>query len=343
MLVVRKSKLSDIDQLLEISAQTGDGMTTMPNDRQSWLDKLERSVNDFSKQIDQPNGDVYFLVLEDTSKNTIAGCCAVYAGVGLKSPFYNYKLSTISKSSDKLDLTVHTKILSLVNDYAGCTELGSLFVLPEYRKNGIGKFLSRSRLMLIADFPERFDKQVFAELRGWLNEDNESPFWQHMTSKFFDITYQQADFMSEVDGSKFIGDLMPKYPIYLELLPKEAQDIVGKPNKDAIGAVKILEREGFQYTGYVDIFDAGPCLQSNARQINTVRDSQLYRVAKILDDQDKKISEQSLHIVSNADLQNYKIVCQTVKHVDENMIVVNQSTADSLNLSVGNTVRCIKL
>ncbi len=41
-------------------------------------------------------------------------------------------------------------VLIGVNDFTGCTEVGSLFVRPEHRAAGIGRALAQCRYMLMA-------------------------------------------------------------------------------------------------------------------------------------------------------------------------------------------------
>ena len=342
MLRIRQSTPDDIDALLVLSAKTGQGMTSMPQDRENWVEKLQRSQQDFNKPTETPNSDIYFMVLEDVVSKAIVGCSALYPGIGIKKPFYTYKLSTITQSSDALDITISSKLLSLVNDYSGCTELGSLFILPEYRKSGVGQFLSRSRFMLIADFPERFDAVIFAEVRGYLDDNEESPFWEHLAAKFFGLSYERANFINAVDGTQFIADLMPKYPIYLDLLPKEAQEVVGKPNNAAKGAVRILQKEGLQYTGYVDIFDAGPCLQNHVDQLKTVVDSRLAKVVDIISDDVMDAQQADQYIISNGQIQNYRIVARTLQCRSEDTVVISQSTAQDLDVVVGGQVRYVQ-
>ncbi len=323
--------------MLMLSNKTGEGMTTMPDDRESWEQKLTLSATDFDKDIHQPVSEIYFLVLEDAESGNIVGSCALYVGVGNKVPFYNYKISTISQASQSLNITLHHPILSLVNDFKGCTELGSLFLLPEYRRDGIGKFLSRSRFMLVADFPERFDSQIFAELRGYLDENNKSPFWEHFTHKFFGISYNRANLINAIDGTQFISDLMPKFPVYLDLLPHEARNVIGKPNVDTIPAMKILEKEGLEYRKYVDIFDGGPCVQCDVSQVKTVTASHDSIVKSIVAD---NTLEGFGYIISNALLHNYRMVLQPLK-VEDGLVVINQSTAKHLQVSVGSNIRFI--
>ncbi len=338
-LLIRPASLDDLDQLLELSDIVGSGMTSMPSDRQSWIDKIERSILDFNRPEALRNGDIYFMVMEDVAQQKIAGSGAVYAGIGVERPFYSYKLSTITSSSEKLDLTVHTRILNLVNDFTGATEIGSLFVRPEYRRDGIGKFLSRSRFLMLADFSERFDERVFAEIRGWLDDDTHSPFWDSLGHKFFGLSFQKADFISAVDGFQFISDLMPKYPVYVDILSQEAQNTIGRPHDDAAGAMKILNGEGFRYTGYVDIFDAGPTLSTQLDQIKSVSDSQQSVVAKVIDD-DQLVDADS-YIISNVRLPDYRMTRSTIRVNQQGEVTVGTSAARALQVEAGSQVRVL--
>ncbi len=342
--MVRSARLADLDQLLAMSERTGSGMTSMPTDGPTWQAKLTRSVQSFSRAAERPQGDVYFLVMQDTETDSLVGSCAVYAGVGLDRPFYSYKLSILTTTSQQLNMTVHMRVLHLVNDFTGATELGSLFLLPEHRHRGQGRFLSLCRLMLIADFPSRFSDQVFAEIRGWFDENEQSPFWEHLGRKFFGVTYQKADFMNAVDGTQFISDLMPKYPVYLDLLPKAAQDVVGRVNRDAVPALKILEQEGFQDTGYVDMFDAGPTVQCRRDLIRTVKDSRVARVAELIDDPAPPPVDQSTAcIISNARLDDYRLVLQPMQSPAEDRVAIGREAAEGLQVKVGDTLRYIRL
>lgn len=339
-LVIRVATLDDLDQLLELSELVGSGMTSMPSDEQSWIDKLERSISDFNRQEAMKNGDIYFMVLEDQDKKVIAGSGAVYAGIGVERPFYSYKLATLTASSTELDLTVHTRVLNLVNDFTGCTEVGSLFLRPEYRRDGIGKFLSRSRFLLLADFPERFDETVFAEMRGWLDENRHSPFWDSLGHKFFGLSFQKADFVSAVHGFQFISDLMPKYPVYVDLLSDEAIEVIGKPHDDAAGAMQILQREGFRYGNYVDIFDAGPTLHTRLDQITSVKESHSLQVTDLVSED--AIANSDSWIISNARLQDYRMTRAKAVVDPDKGISLSQQTADALQVKQGDQVRALR-
>jgi len=345
-LVIRAATLDDLDQLLELSKLVGSGMTTMPTDRQIWTEKLERSNNDFKRATASGGSDTYFLVMEDIDQQEIVGSCAIYTGIGLERPFYSYKLATHTSSSEKLDLTVHTRTLSLVNDFVGTTEIGSLFLRKEYRRDGIGKFLSRSRFLLLADFPDRFNERIFAEMLGWLNEHAESPFWESLGKKFFGLSFQRADFISAVDGFQFISDLMPKYPVYVDLLSEQAQEVIGKPHDDTVGALRILEKEGFAYSGYVDIFDAGPTISTRLQNIRSVIESKPATVTRIEPDLDER--SEGAYLISNSRLPDYRLTRARLIEVNPEHnsdspveVKISQSTANALAVEPGDPLRIL--
>ena len=337
-LVMRAAQLDDLDACLDLSRQVGTGMTSMPTDESRWQDRLERSTRDFKVETPEMNHDEYFMLVEDINAKAIVGSGAIYAGIGVSVPFYSYKLNTIVSSSEKLDVTMKTRILHLVNDYTGATEVGSLFVSPDYRRDGIGKFVSRARMLLLADFPERFDPRVFAELRGWTDAQGKSPFWEHLGRKFFDLSFRKADFISAVEGWQFISDLMPKHPVYLDLLPQEAQDVVGKPHDHGVGAVKILEREGFRYSEYIDIFDAGPCVECQLQNIKTVANS---RVRSVLKQSTAKLEDAPSFIMSNGNRKDYRIT--RAKAIEEgDNVSIDAHTMDLLHVKAGDSIRIVE-
>jgi arginine N-succinyltransferase len=135
----------------------------------------------------------------------------------------------------------------------------------------------------MAEYPRRFDPTVIAELRGIIDDTGHAPFWDGLGHHFFDTDYPNADYLSVVD-KRFIADLMPRHPIYIPLLPKEAQGVIGKVHPQSVPAAEILREEGFRNTGMVDIFDAGPIVSCPRDDIRTVRESRKLVVEAIVDE-----------------------------------------------------------
>lgn len=341
MLLIRPSQLSDLDALLAMSRAVGRGMTSMPADADAWQAKLLASQRAFSAAAAGDPVSTYFMVLEDHRSGRILGTTAIYTGIGLQQPFYSYQVSTLINSSRDLAVTRQASVLSLVSDYTGATEIGSLFLLPAYRKPGVGQFLSRGRFLLLADFPQRFGSQVMAELRGWQDEQGRSPLWEHLGSKFFGIEFQEAVQTAALKGSQFISDMMPKYPIYIDLLPQAAREVIGKPHASSAPALHLLQKEGFEFSGYVDLFDGGPSVQAPAQEIRTVRDS---RIAACRLDQNAAATASAgehLMLLSNARLDRYRLALAPARLDAQGELLISPQTAAALQVTAGDPLRYI--
>lgn len=273
MLVVRPARPDDSDAFLELARLSGPGFTSLPEEEAILAARLKTSVASFGASIEGPGEESYVLILEDLSSRRVMGCAAVKASVGLAKPFFNFKVFRIAQASNAVERRFDLDVMVLVNEFAGCTEVGTLFVRPEARGGGAGRLVAQSRYLLIAAAPQRFAATVIAELRGVVDKDGYSPFWEHLGAKFFRMPFEEADYLSAVTDNQFIVDLMPKFPIYLDLLPEPARAVVGKPHADGEGAMRLLEWEGFRYERVVDIFDGGPLVSAPRDHIRTLRDS----------------------------------------------------------------------
>jgi arginine N-succinyltransferase len=125
---------------------------------------------------------------------------------------------------------------------------------------------------------------AIAEMRGVIDEQGRSPFWDALGRHFFQIDLPKADYLSMVN-KRFIADLMPTHPIYIALLPPEAQAVIGQVHEQTRPALKLLQEEGFSFSGMVDIFEAGPVVTCPLAQIRTVRDSRRAAIAEISDEE----------------------------------------------------------
>ena len=67
-------------------------------------------------------------------------------------------------------------------------------------------------LAAVLSHRERFAGTMLAELRGVIDEDGHSPFWDAIGGRFFGMTFPEADEFNAVHGTQFIADLFPKTP-----------------------------------------------------------------------------------------------------------------------------------
>jgi arginine N-succinyltransferase len=269
-IIVRPVKESDLEAVLTLALKSEDGLTTFPKSRKQLVLKIRKSIASFSSKVNEPFNEFYFFVMEDVLLKKIIGVCSITSSVGVEDPFFAFERQTIKKSSWCLQKEVSVDVLKLTRLQNGPSEIGTLFLDPDYRVKGLGRLLSLSRFSYIARFPHRFKSTIIAEMRGVINDDG-SPFWNDVISHFFDIPFSEADQLSSQSKS-FISELIPKYPIYINLLNKNVQDVIGRVHTYTKPALTMLLDEGFEMTKSIDIFDAGPKIEIDKEQLRFFKD-----------------------------------------------------------------------
>ena len=334
MLVMRQSRLDDFDDLMELAELSGPGFTSLPVDETLVMNRLKASEKAFARQPAGPQQGKFLMMMEDVHTGTVAGCCAVKAGIGMTRPFFNYRIITILQSSNVVQRRFSMDALVLTNEFMGYTEVGTLFLKKEYRGGGAGRLAAQSRYLLMASAPDEFGEMVLAELRGVVTPEGISPFWEGVGREFFDMDFQEADYHSGVTDGQFIMDLMPKYPIYVDLLPPEAREVIGRCHVEGIGALKLLEWEGFRFERVVDIFDGGPQVSTARENIRTIRESR-----EVVFEAGDIDTNGLLALVSTDTLDGFRV---TWAHFDErgtSRIVLTPETLDALKIKTGHKGR----
>lgn len=309
-------------------------MTSLPADADVLRQKIEKSVASFAGDEGAREKENFLFVLEDPESGKVVGTTGIKAHIGLSQPFYSYKITTITQHCKELALFSRHQILQVTNDLTGCSEVGSLFLLPHYRRDRIGRMLSLSRFLFMAAYPDYFAEQTIAEMRGVNDNSGASPFYDSLAKPFFEMEFHMADYINATKGNEFISDLMPRYPIYVALLPKVAQDVIGQPHPNSVPARAMLEREGFKFQGYIDIFDGGPTLQADTANIRALRESQTATVRTIDDTIEPKKS-----IITNERFDAFRCCASRLTAHEDGTVTVTSKAAKLLNVKVGDTVR----
>ncbi len=343
MFVVRPARLDDLEGLMRLARIKAPGMTTFPSNEEQLTERLEQSVAAFSEPVDLAKKSNYLLLLEDTDSGKIIGTSALIVGIGLDKPFYSYRILHHTQTSTEPPIRIDTELLQLSNDFVGATEVATLFLDPdyrteEYRPAKLGKLLAKSRYLLMAAHMERFPETVVAEIRGWVDEKGNSPFWDAIGRHFFNLDFYEADDINGQGNSQFISDLMPTFPIYTTILPKEAQDVIGRPHDGAVPAAKLLEKEGFRFSGAVDIFDAGPLLDARVDMIETVRSS----VEGTLAGSVEGSGSGHHHLAANVELENFRVVATSVIEGTSGLWLP-ETAATALKVTEGSTIRYVDM
>lgn len=349
MLIIRPLQESDLEALYAMTQSAGKGLTTLPADR----DLLQRKIRHTRDAFDQrcaPEAGLYLFALEDTALEQCVGVSGIQARVGLDEVFYNYRLSVTVNASPELGVHVRTPTLHLSNDMTDTSEICSLLLSDSHRGGGNGLLLSRCRFMFLDHFRKHFSEKVFAEMRGVSDKDGRSPLWEALGRQFFDMDFTEADILSGLGNKSFIAELMPKFPIYLPMLPDQARAVIGRVHDNTAPALKMLQAEGFNFNGMVDIFDGGPVVEAFIHNIRTVRDS-ADRTVMIRSDRAPASTAQPLEadgkssevMVCNGSFQNFRVTTVPAECIGIDTISLSQQVARALEVEAGDRVRLAPL
>jgi arginine N-succinyltransferase len=332
MLLVRPATPADLDHVLELAILSGPGFTSLPEDADQLAERLDLSRDSFAGTL-PPQQRWYTLMLEETETGDVDGIGSVKAAVGLRRPFFSFRICNNRQSSPSLGVTLDQKTLVMVNECTGWSEVGSLFLKADRRKGGAGRLLSQSRYMLIGAEPDLFADTVLAELRGVFTPDGACPFWDHVAHKFFPMEFEEADRMTGSTDKQFILDLSPRHPIYIDLLPEAARSVIGKVHPQGVPAMALLESEGFRPNGLVDIFDAGPTVTCVRDNIRTVRDARRMTVA-VADEVEAELPA----LLSTDSVGAFRAVRQRAS-IEGDVATIGRDAAEALKVKPGDVVR----
>ncbi|NDV61778.1 arginine N-succinyltransferase [Puniceicoccales bacterium CK1056] len=335
--ILRPVRESDHDDLFHLVGTIGHGLTSLPNDPDFLAHRIDDSIRAFDPRIRKPGGELYLFVLEDVASGKIIGTSGILSRVGGFDPFYTYTIREQEQNYPPLEIRTCLQTLHLTKNHKGPTEICSLFLHRDFRSGGLGKLLSLARFCFMKSFPERFDNEVIAELRGYINDQNLSPFWEAVGVKFFEKDYYTADILSGLGEKEFIGVLMPKFPIYVSLLPESARSVIGRVHPHTEPARRILMQEGFKETNEVDIFDAGPILMADREELGTWKAAKLVSLKPGIPNPEKSIQL----LLANGSL-DFRAIIADAETTGSDVIIVAPETIealqaqDAMSLAVGN-------
>ncbi|WP_373975219.1 arginine N-succinyltransferase [Chitinibacter sp. SCUT-21] len=336
-MLIRPTRLSDLDAILALASSAGVGVTTLQANPERFIKRIQASIDSLNGNPELGQSS-YLFALEDDETGALAGICGIEGAVGMDDTWYNYRVGLSVHASRELDIYKQLPTLFLTSDLTGASELCTLFLAPDFRKDGNGSLLSKSRFLFMADHPARFSDRVIAEMRGVSDEAGRSPFWESLGRHFFKMDFARADFLSYIGSKSFIAELMPKYPIYTCLLSEEAQSVIGHVHPATVPARAMLEAEGFRYQGYIDIFDAGPSLECPRDTIRAVKDSQIFQSLAVT----QAPKNGTPWLVSNGQLADFRATVAITRPLEDSLPLTPE-VLKRLNLEDGANVRAVAL
>ncbi len=335
MEIVRAVRLEDLDQLWNLIEQSTYGLTTLQINKEQLADRIELSNFAFTRRVQKATGEPYVLVMENTSTGDLVGLSCIFSKTGGYEPFYSYRRVIELHCCEHLDKRQEVEVLTLEKLHDGPTEIGSLFLLPDFRGQGRGRLLSLSRFVFMAMHPRRFSDRVIAEMRGVSSADGQSPFWDAILQHFFGMQFPQADRLSTI-SKRFIEDLMPRHPIYTCLLSEAVRSVIGQVHLNTRPALAMLEAEGFQKTDCIDIFDGGPLVSCQRESIDAVKRTQFARVAQIVP------SVESPASILASTSGGFRAMLGAVKLVDDGFMI-SEIVAVTLQVKLNDELRSTAL
>ena len=337
-MIIRPITHADLAALVNLARSTGVGLTTLPPNEMELAKRVDAAVASFAGTA-QKADEIFLVVLEDTTCQRVVGTCGLATAVGLRQPWYSYRVGLVVHASQELGLFTQMPTLFLTNDHTGHTELCSLFLDAQYRRDRNGQLLSKSRLLFLAQHRARFSKKIIAELRGVSDVNGKSPFWESLGRHFFSMEFSQADYLTGIGKKSFVAELMPKHPLYSSFLTPEAQAVIGKTHPHTLPALRMLESEGFRYEGYVDIFDAGPTLECDVDDVSAVARSRVFRAVAT---NAMPAADAVTYLISNTGIGNYRAAL-VVGDPTGDTFALDAETIAALNINVGDDLRAVPL
>lgn len=332
MFTIRPARHSDLSAIERCALAAGLGMTHLPRRRDILEKRIQASIDSFAKDLKEPIDEEYLFVLENTEQKTVIGTCAIYSKTGTSIPFYVYEIEEVFPTSERLPPIEDPRLLRLIPILHGPSEVAALFILPEYRKEGLGKLLSLSRFHFMASHMPRFDRMTIANMRGII-ENNISPFWDGLGRHFLNVELQEVMSM-RLENDLLVTDILPPQPIYATLLPPSVQNVIGAVHPNTVPALRLLNNEGFHFDKQIDPVDGGPILTSKTSEIKTIRQSQTASIGEIV----PELSVDKACLISNNSIDFRACYGSLKKNQDQNLIITTE-TAKALQVDVGDTIR----
>lgn len=341
MYVVRPVELTDIDALERLAAAATPGVHTLPRTRETIAPFVERSIASFAAQVDIPSEESYLFVLEDTASGEVVGTAAVHASAGSNGTYFAFRNDVIQQVSRDLNISHSVHALTLCSELTACSQLAGFHLRDRDRAGIEAALLSRARLLYAVLAPHRFGDRFFVPLAGVTDSQGQSPFWNALGRKFFKMDFLDAERV--VGGARnrtLIVELMPHYPVYVPLLPGDAQAAMGQIHPNGQLAFKLLTEEGFEADEYIDIFDGGPILAAHKLSLRSFCGSQQRRVENASRGSPDKLVTYA--VATNAErFRAITVACPPCDTSDA--LCLPAAAQQALGVALGDTVICVRI
>ena len=336
MFVIRPIKLEDYETFVHFAFQGEEGISSLTKNKELLKKKIESSQRAFAANVERPVHELYLFALENIETGEMGGVCGICSKTGMEAPVYFFQKEKVHRKPLKgIPSFKDVEVLKAVSASEAPTEMCTLYMDPVFRKEGVGRLLSLSRFLFMAAFPQRFDDTVYADMRGFFDENNRCPFYEGVLHHF--VKLEREAFFKLMDKELgFLPYVLPDYPIYTQLLPEEVQSCIGKVHPNMELALKMLYDEGFQKTNMIDVLDGGPWIVAQKISIRTIRESSTTSIGAIV----TTPLETEEHLLSNERI-DFRACLGNFQIASSGKATITDAVAKALEVSKGDTIRYV--
>lgn len=308
----------DLFSLYRLVEQAPAGLTSLPRDKKILAEKIAQSIAS-EHGLARREWQRILLVLYDPVEQCIAGVSGLERE---KSTAPHYVIDV-----EQACLRLETSPISTV-------KLGSLLLRDAYRGHGHGGLLSKSRFLYMANFQEQLSEHVHAELRGWVDTQDVSPFWRTLGHPLYGDNFAAIDHFRGSQPELFALHHLAAHEVPFHFLDPEVRAHIGQVHPDTENALRLLVQENFTRTCYMDILDGGPILRATTSEILTIRNSEVYSVTEApVDD-----SLLEIWMISNGRIRGFR-ACLHSAQLRAGILHVHPQTLSALEIQPGDRVR----
>lgn len=337
MFIVRPCKANDFEGVEQLIHANFSRVSSLPREPQALAERIELSELSFTHDPAVQGREFFLFILENTETGEILGTSGINVNADKRHPFYSYRIGELIHSSPSLNTHATVPVLYLTHELTGKTVLSSFSIKTNYLDTHYFDLLSRSRLLFIASFPERFSDEIVVELQGLLSENDHSPFWDGLGKHFFNMDYATADYYTGIKSRTLLAEMMPAHPIYVSLLSDEARDAMGSVDHRAERNQTLLYHEGFKDSLYVDIFDGGLTLVGTKESLNSICHSRQKRVRA------REVNAGPNYLVANTQDQNFCVTLAQLSDGAGDILGLDSSVTNELGLQKDEAIRYVAL
>ncbi|HEY5798865.1 MAG TPA: arginine N-succinyltransferase [Burkholderiaceae bacterium] len=343
MYVVRPVELADIAALTALAAESMPGVHTLPRTPEKIAAMVERSIASFAAQVAMPSEESYLFVLCKGETGEIVGTAAIFATAGSNGTYFAFRNDVVQQVSRELNISHSVHALTLCSELTGFSQLASFYVRDLQHAGPEAALLSRARLIFASLAPQRFSDKFFVALAGVTDAAGQSPFWNALGRKFFQMDFLAAE--RAIEGARnrtLIVELMPHYPVYVPLLPGDAQAAMGQVHPDGELTFRLLSEEGFEPDEYIDIFDGGPILKAHKHSLHSMNDTFQRRVE--IAREPVSAGPQHQYVISSGSERNFRAITLSLPALEHgDSVALSPEAAELLGVAGGDAVVCVKI